>query len=173
MKSIIEKYKFDGVWHFTDKANIASIVKNNGLQSLGELQRKGVPIPAPGGNQWSHDADVRAGVHEYVHLAFLDDHPMLYAAKQDGRINDPVWLKINSAILLGSGIRFTKEVSNKSGVQLLTPEEAIQQIDFDVLFTYMDWKNPEIQARRRLALKSEILIPAHVPLDMILDKKNG
>jgi len=98
---------------------------------------------------------------------------MLYAAKQDGRINDPVWLKINSAILLGSGIRFTKEVSNKSGVQLLTPEEAIQQIDFDVLFTYMDWKNPEIQARRRLALKSEILIPAHVPLDMILDKKNG
>jgi len=64
LKSIIEKYKFDGVWHFTDKANIASIVKNNGLQSLGELQRKGVPIPAPGGNQWSHDADVRAGVHE-------------------------------------------------------------------------------------------------------------
>jgi hypothetical protein len=173
LKAILEKYKFDGIWHFTDKSNIEPIVQNNGLHSLGELQRKGIAIPAPGGNQWSHDADALKGVQEYVHLAFLDDHPMLYAAKQDGRIKEPVWLKINSAILLGSGVKFTKEVSNKADVQLLTPEEAAQQIDFEVLFTYMDWKDPEIQARRRLALKSEILIPRHIPLNMILGKKNG
>lgn len=173
MKSIIDKYKFDGIWHFTDKSNIELIVKNNGLRSLGELWRMGVSIPAAGGNQWSHDADVLKGVQEYIHLAFLDDHPMLYAAKQDGRIKEPVWLKINSSILLDPSVKFTKDVSNKAGVQLLTPEEAAQQIDFEVLFTYMDWNDPEIQARRRLALKSEILIPKHIPLDMILVKKNG
>lgn len=173
MKSILEKYKFDSIWHFTDKSNIQSIKKNNGLLSLGELQRKGIAIPTPGGNQWSHDADARKGVQEYVHLAFLDDHPMLYAAKQDGRIREPVWLKINSVILLGPGVRFTKDVSNKAGVQLLTSEEAAQQIDFEVLFTYMNWKDPENHARRRLALKSEILIPKHIPLNMILGTKNG
>ena len=173
LKAILDKYKFDGIWHFTDKSNIVPIVKNNGLHSLGELQRKGIAIPAPGGNQWSHDADALKGVQEYVHLAFLDDHPMLYAAKQDGRIKEPVWLKINSSILLAPGVKFTKEVSNKAGVQLLTPEEAAQQIDFEVLFTYMDWKDPEVQARRRLALKSEILVPRHIPLNMILGKKNG
>jgi hypothetical protein len=173
LKSIIDKYKFDGIWHFTDKSNIELIVQNQGLYSLVDLKRKGIAIPAPGGNQWSHDADALKGVHEYVHLAFLDNHPMLYAAKQDGRIKEPVWLKIDSSILLDSGVKFTKEVSNKAGVQILTPEEAVQQIDFEVLFTFMDWKDPEVQARRRLALKSEILIPKHVPLNKILSIKNG
>lgn len=127
----------------------------------------------PGGNQWSHDADTRSGVEEYVHLAFLDDHPMLYAAKQDGRLKDPVWLKINAEILLDPGVRFTNDVSNKKDVQILTPEQAAEQIDFEVLFTYMDWKDPIIQARRRKALKSEILVPQHIPLNMILATKNG
>ena len=173
MNSILEKYKFDAIWHFTDKANIEPILKNNGLYSFGELQRRGIAIPAPGGNKWSHDADATKGVEEYVHLAFLDDHPMLYAAKQDGRVKEPIWLKINAAMLLTPDVRFTKEVSNKAGVHLLTPEEAAVEIDFEVLFTYMDWKNPDVQARRRLALKSEILIPKHIPLNMILSKKNG
>ncbi|MCX7255778.1 MAG: DarT ssDNA thymidine ADP-ribosyltransferase family protein [Polaromonas sp.] len=173
MKTIIQKYKFDGIWHFTDKSNIESIKNNNGLISFGELQRNNIAIPAPGGNEWSHEADIHKGVHEYVHLAFLDDHPMLYAAKQDGRIKNPIWLKIDSSVLLDTNVRFTNEVSNKAGVQLLTPDEAREQIDFEVLFTYMDWKNPEIQARRRLALKSEILIPRHIPLNKILGKKNG
>lgn len=167
MKSILSKYKFDGIWHFTDQSNIKPIFENKGLYSLGELQRKGIAIPAPGGNQWSHDADAMKGVQEYVHLAFLAEHPMLYAAKQDGRIGNHVWLKIDSAILLAPDVKFTKEVSNKAGVQLLTPEEAAQQIDFEVLFTYMDWRDPTIQARRRLALKSEILVPRHIPLDCI------
>lgn len=173
MKTIIDKYKFDGIWHFTDISNVESIINNNGLMSLGELQRKSISIPAPGGNQWSHDADIYKGVHEYIHLAFVDDHPMLYAAKKDGRIKNPIWLKIDSSILLDPNVRFTNEVSNKSGVQLLTPDEAREQIDFEVMFTYMDWRNPEVQARRRLALKSEILIPRHIPLNKILGKKNG
>lgn len=173
MQSIIKKYKFDGVWHFTDKSNLDLIIKNQGLHSLGSLKRKGIAIPAPGGNQWSHDADELKGVQDYVHLAFLDDHPMLYTAKLDGRIKEPIWLKIDASILLSPEVRFTSDVSNKTGVQILTPDEALQSIDFDVLFTYMDWKDPDVQARRRLALKSEILIPEYVPLDKILGKKNG
>jgi hypothetical protein len=173
LKSIVEKYKFDGVWHFTDASNIELIKQHQGLHSLANLQRMGVVIPSPGGNKWSHDADVLKGVNEYVHLAFIDDHPMLYAAKQDGRIKSPVWLKIDSSILLESSVRFTSEVSNKAGVQILTPEEASQTIDFEVLFTYMDWKDPVVQARRRLALKSEILIPGYIPINKILGSKNG
>lgn len=173
MKSILEKYKFDAIWHFTDQSNIDSIKENNGLLSLGELRRKGIAIPTPGGNQWSHDADVRQGVHEYVHLAFLDDHPMLFVAKQDGRVKNPVWLKISSSVLLDANVRFTSEVSNKANVQLLNSDQARERIDFEVLFSYMDWKDPEIKARRRLAIKSEILIPRCIPLSKILGKKNG
>lgn len=173
MKMILEKYKFDGIWHFTDRSNLDLIKEHHGLLSLGELEKRGIEIPIPGGNEWSHDADQLKGVHEYVHLAFVDDHPMLYRAKQEGRIPNPIWLKIQSSILLEDGVRFCSEVSNKSGAAILTPEEAKERIDFDALFTYMDWRDPEIQARRQAALKSEILVPGFVPIEKILGYKNG
>ncbi len=173
MQATLQKYGVDGIWHFTDRTNVQSIIDNRGLLSLTESRRRNLAIPKPGGNQWSHDADARNGVAQYVHLAFLDDHPMLFVAKQDQRITDPVWLKINIATLAHPDVRYTMDVSNKAGVPVLTAQDAIEQLDFEVLFTRTDWKDPAIQARRRIALKSEILIPNHVPIEMILGKKNG
>ena len=173
MKTILAKYKFDGVWHFTDRSNLELIVKHKGLLSLAELERRKIKIPLPGGNEWSHDADKKKGVHEYVHLAFVDDHPMFYRAKQDGRIPDPIWLKIDSSILLQSGARFCSEVSNKSGAAIFDSDESTKRIDFEVLFTYMNWRDPEIQARRQAAIKSEILVPDFVSVEKILGYKNG
>ena len=173
MKTILAKYKFDGIWHFTDRSNLELIIEHQGLLSLGELEKREIDIPVPGGNQWSHDADKINGVHEYVHLAFLDDHPMLFRAKQEGRIPDPVWLKIQSSILLEERVRFCTEVSNKSGAVILEAEEAKEKIDFVVLFTYTDWRNPKIQERRQAAIKSEILVPNFVPIEKILGLKNG
>jgi len=174
MKDILAKYnRFDGIWHFTDKSNLQLIVEHGGILSLEELENREVEIPAPGGNEWSHDADKLKGLHSYVHLAFLDDHPMLYRAKQEGRIPEPLWLKVDASILLEEGVRFCSDVSNKSGVEILEADEAQEKIDFEVLFTYMDWRDPEIQARRQAAVKSEILVPAYVPIDRIRDCKNG
>ena len=98
---------------------------------------------------------------------------MLFIAKQDQRIIDPVWLKVSTAVLDHPDVRYTMDVSNKAGVPVLTAQQAINELDFEVLFTRTDWKDPEIQARRKIALKSEILIPTSVPLQMILGKKNG
>jgi hypothetical protein len=174
LDSILKKYsKFDGIWHFTDLSNVDLIKQNNGLLSLAELNRRGISIPAPGGNEWSHTADSQKGVDDYVHLAFLDDHPMLYMAKNDNRIQNAVWLKIDVSVLSNPNVRFTSDVSNKAGIELLTLDQALEKIDFEVLFTYLDWKNPDIQLRRKAALKSEILIPKHIPLEKILGKKNG
>lgn len=173
MNTILTRYKFDRIWHFTDRSNLELIEEYHGLLSLGEAERYGIEIPVPGGNKWSHDADKIKGLHEFVHLAFVDEHPMLFRAKQEGRIPDPIWLEIKSSILLEEGVRFCSDVSNKSGVPILTADEAKGQIDFDVLFTYMDWSDPEIQARRQAAIKSEILIPNFIPIDKILSYKNG
>lgn len=173
MKSIIKTYNFDGVWHFTDRSNLDSIQNNKGLLALGELERRCVAIPTPGGNEWSHDADRLKGLHEYVHLAFVDDHPMLFKARQDERIKDPIWLKIRAEIILEQDVLFCSDVSNKSGVCIFGHEQAKEEIDFEVLFTYMNWRDQDIQRRRQAAIKSEILIPLLVPIDMILGFKNG
>jgi hypothetical protein len=173
MQSILTKYKIEGIWHFTDAVNLKSIISNGGLLSLAELERRSIAIAKPGGNQWSHDADKYKGVHQYVHMSFLDDHPMQFAAKQDGRITDPIWIKIDPSILLDENVRFSCDVSNKSGVSVLTAVEAIEKIDFEVLFTRTDWKDPAIQKRLRAAQKSEILIPTMVPLSKLIGKKVG
>ncbi|HHL0997540.1 DarT ssDNA thymidine ADP-ribosyltransferase family protein [Pseudomonas sp. CD3(2023)] len=173
MKNLLSKYGVDGIWHFTDLSNLQSIIDNGGLLSLVEANKRGIKIPAPGGNEWSHDADKINGVDNYVHLAFLDDHPMLFHTRNDGRTPNPIWLKISIDILDTDGVRYTSDVSNKTGVPLLSPEVARNEIDLEVMFTYMDWKNPEIRQRRSQALRGEILIPSVVPVNMILGKKNG
>lgn len=173
MQTILARYRIDAVWHFTDRSNLTLIQEHQGLLSLAESRRRGIKVPVPGGNDWSHDADEMKGVHEYVHLAFLDDHPMLFVAKKESRITDPIWLKIDASILLEEGTRFTNDVSNKSGVEILTPDGARDMIDFEVLFTHTDWRDPVVKARRMAAIKSEILIPNIVPINRILGVKNG
>jgi len=172
MRNIISKYKFDGVWHFTDHSNL-ELIKEYGLLSLAELERRGISIPAPGGNEWSHDADKIKNLHEYVHLTFIDEHPMEYCARADGRIKSPIWLKIDVSVILGENVLFCSDVSNKTGVNMLTSEQAKVHIDFDALFTYMDWRDPMVQSRRQNAKKSEILVPNMIPVDKILMYKNG
>ena len=141
--------------------------------SLRRITENNIAVSIYGGNQWSHDADRYKGLDGYVHLAFIDDHPMLYVAKKEGRIQEPIWLQIDISVVTTPGTMYSVDVSNKSGVNLIDNDAAIHQIDFDVLFTYMDWRNPEIQQRRKNAVKSEILVPDIVPLDKIKGYKNG
>jgi hypothetical protein len=50
------------LYHFTDRRNVPLIKQMGGLFPLSELIKKQVAIPAPGGNEWSHDADVLKGM---------------------------------------------------------------------------------------------------------------
>src|SRR3954470_14809416 len=78
----IEKYmRGKCFYHFTDTRNIASIKSQGGLFSLRQLRQRGILPTAPGGNQWSHEADERLGLDSYVHLCFLDQHPMEWRVK--------------------------------------------------------------------------------------------
>lgn len=92
-----------------------SIREHHGLYSLAALRKMGVEIPVPGGNEWSHDADERRGLDQYVHLCFRPNHPMEYVARQDGRITDSVYLHIHPDVLHLEGVMFAADVSNKSG----------------------------------------------------------
>lgn len=172
MRMTLENYDADGIWHFTDRSNLASI-KDHGLCSFAEMKRRGIEIPASGGNEWSHEADERKGLHEYIHLVFVTDHPMLYHAKQERHIRDAVWLKISLSVLDESGVLFSSDVSNKTGVPILDAEQAKAGIDFEVLFEFMDWSDPEILLRRNEARKSEILVPNFIPYEKIIECKNG
>jgi ssDNA thymidine ADP-ribosyltransferase, DarT len=161
------------LYHFTDTRNLPLIRQRQGLFSLAVLRRDGAIVPSPGGNEWSHDADRRGGLDQYVHLCFRKQHPMEYRAKQEGRIADSIFLEISADILTIPGVLFTPDVSNKSGVSRHTLEQARKMIDFEVLYTRTDWRDPAIRERLQNAAKCEILVPGGVPLTMIRNLPNG
>ncbi len=162
----LRRFSVPCVYHFTDERNIPLIRQNDGLLSLAELRRRGIEPPAPGGNDWSHEADARVGVDEYVHLCLFNEHPMEFRAREDGRIRNTRFIQIQPAVLHCEGIRFTQDVSNKAGVRLLTLEEAVQALDFSVIYDRTDWRDPQVQERRKLAKKYELLVPSHIPLTL-------
>ena len=167
------QYAVTSFYHFTDRRNAASIRERGGLYSLAALREMGIEIPAPGGNEWSHEADESRGLDRYVHLCFRPNHPMEYVARQDGRIIDSVYLQIHPDILRTKGVMFTADVSNKSGVEAVPLAEALEIIDFKVLYTRTDWTDPEVQQRLRQAEKYELLAPDHVPMKYIRNLPNG
>ena len=165
--------KIPMLYHFTDRRNLTSIREVGGLYSLVKLKEMGVEIAAPGGNDWSHEADADKGLDRFVHLCFRNVHPMEFVARQEGRIADSIFLHVHPAVLEADGVMFTRDVSNKKGVTLHSLEEAKDMIDFEVLYTRTDWRDPKINERLLQAEKCEILVPDFISLELIRNLPNG
>lgn len=155
------------LYHFTDRRNLESIRDQGGLHPLSDLKKRDVKIPAPGGNQWSRDADELKGMGRYVHLCFRSNHPMEYLARQDGRIGDSIFLEIHPSVMQFPSVMFTPDVSNKADVEAVPIIQATELIDFEVLYSRTDWSDQAIQQRLKQAEKYEVLVPCHIPLTHI------
>ncbi|RAI38429.1 DarT ssDNA thymidine ADP-ribosyltransferase family protein [Rhodoplanes roseus] len=153
-------------FHFTDTRNIPSI-KQHGLLSMKEIKGRNINVPAPGGNQWSLDADQACGMDQYVHLTFKPGHPMERRALEEKTILEVHRLRISPTILLIPGVLGTTDISNKSGVTPIDILPLIGILDREVIYQRTDWRDPTIQARLQTAEKFEILVPNHVPLQYI------
>lgn len=154
-----------GVYHFTDTRNLSSI-REHGLLSMAEIARRRIDT-VPGGNQWSMDADKASGMDEYVHLCFMKDHPMVYYAQKEQRVDSVRYLRISPEVMLDPGALIVDQVSNKSGARPLPAREMISKIDWKVLYDRTDWKDPAIQARLKIAKVCELLVPKRIATDLI------
>jgi hypothetical protein len=170
-KDPFRQYGVTMFFHFTDRRNLA-LIRKFGLCSSARLRKMGIAIPAPGGNEWSQEADANKGMDRYVHLCFKANHPMEYLARQDGRIKDSIFLQIHPDVLQIQGIMFSAGVSNKTGVEIVSIEKAYGLIDFEVLYTRTDWSDPEVQMRLQQAEKCEILVPDHISTELIRNLPN-
>jgi hypothetical protein len=164
--SLVKSKNPQCLFHFTDLRNLDSI-KQHGLLSADQLAQRGINPRAPGGNDWSVDADQLKGMHQFVHLCFWDEHPMEWRARQDNHIGETRFLRIDPEILRTVGVKVTDDVSNKSGVEAMTLEDGVPTLDLEVIFERTDWKNAEVKERLNASRKYEILIPDGVPLSMI------
>lgn len=148
-------------YHFTDSRNLESI-RRHGLLSMRECKRRNIAVAAPGGNQWSLDADISCGADAYVHLCFTRSHGMAHTAQQTGRIQGVVWMKIDPTVIMVEGAMITLDVANKSGVVRMRPSVALEKLDLDVIYKRTEWRDPAVMARLQAARKCEILIPTGI-----------
>jgi len=164
-RDFIERFSPKGFYHFTDTRNLPSIRKH-GLLSLSEIRRLGIENTVAGGNDWSHEEDQRRGLDRYVHLCFLKEHPMEYVAREkEKRIQESRFILVSRDVIHRDGVRFTAGVANRSGSRLLTLKEACESMDFEVIYDRTDWRDPQIQERRKAAKKYELLVPVSIGVE--------
>ena len=85
------------LYHFTDLSNVKSIRKH-GLMSAKNLSASDVHSRM-NSNERFRQMDVEAGLQDYVRLSLCSKNPMMYVALKEGRISDPVLLKISLQVV--------------------------------------------------------------------------
>ncbi|AXO12822.1 hypothetical protein TH15_06120 [Thalassospira profundimaris] len=165
---LIKSSRYGGkmVYHFTDKANFESIGQK-GLVSKARMRMEKWWPAKVGGNDISHKADTANGIDPYVSLCMTRDHPMRFLAQRDNRLTEPHYLAIDPDVLKLDGVLISLGIANANGAEKLPVKDAIPLLDLDVLYNFTDWKKPEVQDRKRVANKYEILVPDNVPVNLI------
>jgi hypothetical protein len=164
------------LYHFTDERNLPLIRQHGGLLSLARLEELGVNVPAPGGDVASQATDRARNLHRYVHLCLLNKHPMEYRARQSGRIERTIFLRIDTAVLQNDGVKFVPGLANTNGIPIYDLVEALEQglVDTEPLYRWISWSLfPSVYTRRVAAEKFEIMVPDHIPLERITNFPNG
>ena len=162
----LKKHDIHSVWHFTDKNNLKSIEKY-GIQSLYSIITNGIEVSRFGADDMSHNLDLRYGLDKYVHLAFIDDHPMYHVAKGRGSIITPVWIELDLALIFENTTIFSDQVANASYAQRFDINSVEKMIDFDMMHTAYNTQS------RRQARKAEIMVSNEITIDHILRIKYG
>ena len=162
------------LYHFTDVCNLPNIRKMDGLFSTALLRQFEEEFCA-GGDDASLALDTRHGMDEYVHLCFDVRHPMAHHVKHRKPDVELIYLRIDRAVLHQPDVKFSTGVGYANNAEVVALAEAVDRklIDFDVLYSWMDWRDPEIQARRHAAELCEILIPDYVAMTFIKNMPNG
>lgn len=100
-KEIVAYYKANGIsqfYHYTDRRNLNSILQNNGLFSLREMNNRGIDY---------HQGSETYELPNYVRLSYTQNHPLLYISKKEGRIRQEKTLNIDLGVAELKQTKFT------------------------------------------------------------------
>ena len=166
---ILENNGISKLYHFTDRENLESIIKNGGLYSWADCRDKGITIAKPGGSQQSRKLDTRDGLQYYVRLSFTSQHPMLFVAKNEGRISDPVILEIDLEVVYWKGTKYADRNATKTGAKVGETLKDFKRIHFQTIKAKKHFDLPEDE---QVFYQAEVLVKNFIPLDFITNIGN-
>jgi hypothetical protein len=164
IEEIIEDNQIQKLYHFTDRDNLESIIKNGGLYSWADCDAKGIQINKPGGSSSSRSLDLRDDLQNYVRLSFVTQHPMMYVAMNDGRISNPVILEIDPEVLLWKDTMYADCNATKNGARIGGRLQDLNAIHFNAIKARKHFDLPEDEQKY---YQAEVLVKNFIPLQYI------
>lgn len=165
--NFLQEKKVKYLYHFTDLENVASIKQTGALFSWKESEDRGIKIARPGGNSLSRSLDSRYGLERYVRLCFCEDHPMLYVARNEGRIKDEVILKVNPLVACLTGTKFSNMNATSRSHSIGYDRNFLEQIPFEIFKSgYLNLSEEE-----KKYYQAEILVERYILISDILNIK--
>ena len=136
-ESLLSQYNIKKLYHFTDRENLESIIKNGGRKD---------------------------NLQHFVRISFTSEHPMMYVAMQDGRLSNPVILEIDPEVIFWQTSKYANMNATKTGANIGSTIDDFKKIHFNSVkarkhFDLADDEQPYFQA--------EILVKNFIPLEYI------
>ncbi len=168
-KDILERHGITKLYHFTDRDNLESIIRNGGLYSWADCASKSIDIKKPGGDVLSRQLDQRDGLQSFVRVSFVSQHPMMFVAMNNGRISNPVVLEIDPQVVYWQKTQYADRNATKNGANVGDDLSDFNAIHFNTVkadnhFNLNDDERPFFQA--------EVLVKNHIPLKYITNIGN-
>ena len=165
-KAVLDEHKIVKLYHFTDFDNLESIIKNGGLYSWMDCERKGIKIAKPGGGSTSRQLDSGRNLEDYVRVSFTTQHPMMYVAMKDGRISNPVILEIDPEVIFWKDTMYS---NMNATIHRIRPNigdsiSDFKQIHFQSVKVHKHFDLPEEEWPY---FQAEILVKNFIPLEYI------
>lgn len=166
-EEILSKNRITKLFHFTDRDNLESIIKNGGLYSWKDCEERGITIPKPGGGgsgsiSWS--LDERDGLEHYVRVSFIEQHPMMYVAMNENRISNPVILEINPEVIYDENSRYSDRNATRNGARVGGNLDDFRNIHFK---TVKARKHFDLDVDEQPFYQAEVLVKNFIPLKYI------
>ncbi len=163
-KKLIEQHHITTLYHFTDRENLESIIKNGGLYSWADCEQKGISISKPGGSLDSRNLDKRDNLQNFVRVSFVREHPMMYVAMNDGRISNPVVLEIDPEVIYWQDSLYADRNATKNGALVGSSIDDFSQLHFN---SFKAKNHFDLDADEQKFYQAEVLVKNHIPLQFI------
>lgn len=163
-KAILDQHKIAKLYHFTDRENIESIIKNGGLYSWMDCNRKGIKISKPGGGDLSRSLDLKDNLQDYVRVSFTREHPMMYVAMKEERISNPVILEIDPEVIYWSETKYADSNATRNEARVGKRFDDFKNIHFSSVKVYKHFDLPE---EEQPYFQAEVLVKNFIPLEYI------
>ncbi len=165
-EQVLKDNRITKLYHFTDRDNLESIIKNGGLYSWMDCDRKGIKIAKPGGGTLSRQLDSGRNLEDYVRVSFTTQHPMMYVAMKDGRISNPVILEIDLEVIYWNESLYANfnAATYKTKPKIGPTISDFKQIHFQSVKARTHFDLPE---EEQPYFQAEVLVKNFIPLEYI------